>query len=49
MQLLDVLVCNSANKPSFSNLTKSHVAQCSLDGKSAVTQEPFLDFEKMVY
>ncbi len=24
MQLLDVLVCNTANKPSFQNLTKSH-------------------------
>ncbi len=35
MQLLDVLICNSANKQPFLNLTKSHVAQCSFDGKSA--------------
>ena len=27
MQLMDVLACNSANKQSFQNLTKSHFAQ----------------------
>ncbi len=58
MQLLDVIVCNSANKPSFQNATKSHFTQCSIDGKNAATFFPskerwqkghFLDFEKMVY
>ncbi len=29
--------CNSANNPSFQNLTKSLFAQCSIDVKSAVT------------
>ena len=37
MQLLDVLVYNLANKPSFQNPTKRHFTQCSIDGKSAVT------------
>ncbi len=36
LQLLDDLTCNSANKPSFQNLTKSLFAQRSIDGKSAV-------------
>ncbi len=59
MQLLDVLVCNLAIKPSFHNPTKSHFTQCCIDGKIAVTalfpskerwqKDPFLDFEKMVY
>ncbi len=44
MQLLDVSVCNSANKPSFQNPTKSHFAQSSIYGKSAVS-----GFEKIVY
>ncbi len=29
--LLDILACNSANKPSFQYLTKSLFAQCSID------------------
>ena len=33
MQLLDVLVCNTANKQSFQHLRKSHFAQRSIDGK----------------
>ncbi len=37
LQLLDVLACNSANKPSFSNPTKSLFAQRSIDVKSAAT------------
>ena len=40
MQLLDVLARNSANKQSFQYLTKSHFAQCLIDGKSAVTFSP---------
>ena len=34
---MDVLASNSANKPSFQNPEKGIFAQCSLDGKSAVT------------
>ncbi len=60
MQLLDVLVFNSADRPSFQNPTKRRFAQCSMDGKSAVTLQffhlrsvgqtgLFLVFEKMVY
>ena len=36
-QLLDILTCNSGNKPSFKNPTKSLFAQRSIDVKSAVT------------
>ena len=36
MQLLDVLVCNSANKQTFQNLTKSYFVQRSIDGKNAM-------------
>ncbi len=35
LQLLDILACNSANKQSFQNPTKSLFAQRSIDGKSA--------------
>ncbi len=31
MRPLDILACNSANKPSFQNPTKSLFAQCSID------------------
>ncbi len=43
-QLLDILACNSANNPSFWNLTKSLSAQCSLDVKMQldVGSEPYL-------
>ncbi len=34
---LDILACNSANKPSFQNPAKSPFAQCSIDIKRAVT------------
>ena len=37
LQPQDVLACNSANKPSYQNPTKSLFAQCSVDVKSAVT------------
>ncbi len=33
----DIPACDSANKPSFQNQTKSPFAQCSIDVKSAVT------------
>ncbi len=33
MQVLDIQGCNSANKPSFQNPTKSLFAQCSIDGE----------------
>ncbi len=36
LQHLYVLVSNSANKPSFQNLTKRHFAQRSIDIKSGV-------------
>ncbi len=38
---LDILACNSANKPSFQNLTKSLFAQCSIDVKSAMSLRGF--------
>ncbi len=34
---MDILACNSANKPSFQNSTKTVFAQCSIDVKSALT------------
>ena len=34
LHLLDILVCNSVNKPSFQNPTKTIVAQCSLLAES---------------
>ncbi len=37
LRLLDILACDSANKPSFQNLTKSLFVQWSIDVKSAVT------------
>ncbi len=58
MQLLDVLVSNSADKSSFQNPTKHHFAQRSIDGKMSLDlfhlrsvgqTGLFLDFEKMVY
>ena len=36
-QHVDISACNSANKPSFQNLTKCYFAQCSIDGKGSVT------------
>ncbi len=39
MQCLDVLACNSANKPSFQNLQKGLFAQRSLDGKDGLLAE----------
>ncbi len=38
MQLLDVLVCNLANKPSFQNPIKSLFTQCTIDGILAELQ-----------
>ncbi len=35
---VDILAGNSANKPSFQNLTKSPFAQCSIDGSLAESQ-----------
>ena len=36
LRLLDILACDSANKPSVQNPTKSLFAQCSIDVNSAV-------------
>ncbi len=44
MQPLDILVCNSANKPSFQNPTKSLFVQCSIDALSVysyLTRYPY--------
>ncbi len=41
---LDILACNSADKPSFQNPAKRLFAQCSIDVKSAVTFKMLLLF-----
>ncbi len=48
-QLLDIQAYNSANKPSFQNLTKSLFAQCSIDGKWSINRNTGQNVQKLLF
>ena len=49
MQLMDVLTCNSANKPSFQNLTKNYFAFFFCTGELFYLSTPPTESNELLY